>query len=159
MKIKDLMLPIAAFGVGAFIASRSKTKAAVGMLMEYTKNGVPYTWELSGPDGAAFILYPKPEHTAEDIKRAKAYIRANQDATSIHVADEYDLDEKYKSEIFAQRETKPLKWYQIEQDDDILRRERRKGTTPAEFVHKFVLPFVEETAAKYRARYGDKMTL
>lgn len=37
---------------------------------EKTTNGIEYTDELAGPDGAAFVLYRFAEHKAEMIKAA-----------------------------------------------------------------------------------------
>ena len=37
---------------------------------EKTSNGIEYTDEIAGPDGAGFVLYPTAEHTPEMIKSA-----------------------------------------------------------------------------------------
>lgn len=116
-----------------------------------------YTWDIASSQGASFILFPEATHTKEQIKQAKAEIRRNQDVVSMRVADENDRDYFYKGEIFRIPATRPLKWYQIEQDDKLLRRERKKGTTPQQFVDTFVLPFVKETEAKMLAKHGEKM--
>lgn len=127
------------------------------MQEEKTSNGIMYTWDIASSQGASFILFPEATHTKEQIKQAKAEIRRNQDVVSMRVADENDRDYFYKGEIFRIPATRPLKWYQIEQDDKLLRRERKKGTTPQQFVDTFVLPFVKETEAKMLAKHGEKM--
>lgn len=44
-----------------------------------------YRFELSGPDGAHYELLREAHHTDDDVKNAKAYLRANFDVLSIHV--------------------------------------------------------------------------
>jgi len=127
------------------------------MYYETTTNGIKYTEDIVSSQGAAFILYPDANHTSEDVKNAKDEIRRNRDVVYMRVASEYDRNEAYKAEVFRIPATRPLKWYEIEQDEDVLQRERLKGTTPEEFVNKFVLPYVEQTKAKYLAKYGDRI--
>jgi hypothetical protein len=126
-------------------------------MKEYTHNGILYTWELAGPQGASFILFPDEIHTKEDIDRAKAWLRDNQDVVWLKVANDDDRDDLYKSDYFRDPRTRPLKWYQIEQDEKLIRRERKKGTTPEEFVTLFVLPFVKETEIKMLEKHGENM--
>lgn len=126
-------------------------------MKEYTENGMLYTWELAGPNGASFILYPDQRHTKEDIDKAKALLRHNQDVVSLSIADDNDRDELFKADYFRDQRTRQLKWWQIEQDDKLIRKERKKGTTPTEFVTNFVLPFIKETEAKMLADHGKKM--
>jgi hypothetical protein len=102
-------------------------------------------------------LFPNESHSKEDIAKAKAWLRDNQDVVWLKVADDDDQDDLYKSEYFSDPRTRALKWYQIEQDDNLIRRERKKGTTPADFVTNFVLPFIKETEAKMLAEHGEKM--
>lgn len=127
-------------------------------MKEYTTNGILYTWELAGSAGAAFIIYPEVGHTKKDIAAAKAELRAQHDVVSLHQATPEDWDRLYKGEIFRQPETKPLKWYEIEQDDEVIRRERLKGTTPANFVKDIVLPNIAVTTEKYVKRYGKLLS-
>lgn len=125
------------------------------MFLEETTNGIKFHEEITSVNGATFTLFPDKHHTTEDIKKAKAEIRRNRDVVSMGIADAYDRDELYKSEIFQHPATKPLRWYEIEQDKEILRRERNRGTTPDEFVKNIVLPNVEKTRQKYFDRYGE----
>ena len=125
------------------------------MQLERTKNGLLYSWDLVSSEGAAFILYPTPSHSQAEINAAEREIRHTQDVVRIHVANEDDRDYLYKTYIFEQPETKPLKWYEIEQDPEILRRERVKGTTPEAYVKNIVLPNVDATREKYIRRYGN----
>lgn len=126
-------------------------------MKEYTGNGILYTWDLAGSAGAAFILFPDANHTKADIDTAKAWLRDNHDVVRLHVATDEDRDYLYKGEIFQQPETKPLKWYEIEQDEKIIRRERLKGTSAADFVKNIVLPNVQQTHDKLLAKHGDKI--
>jgi hypothetical protein len=126
-------------------------------MKEQTKNGIMYTWDIASSQGASFILFPESTHTQEQIRQAKAEIRNDHDVVSLKVADENDRDYLYKGEVFSIPETKPLKWYQIEQDERLLRRERKKGTTAQEFVNTYVLPFVKEIEAKLLLKHGDKI--
>ena len=124
-----------------------------------TSNGIPFTEEITSHKGASFVLFPISDlqTTSKFIDKAKSEIRNDRDVVSMKVADDNDWDELYKTAYFRDRRTKSLKWYQIEQDEKLIRSERKKGTTPTEFVDKFVLPFTEETEAKFRNRHGDKI--
>lgn len=118
-------------------------------MKDKTSNGVAYTWDIVSSQGASFILYPGPEHTADDVKRAKAEIRAERDVVSIRVADEDDRDEDYRAQIFRDPRTKPLMWYEINADDrKLIRRERKAGTSVHDYVSRYVLPCIRETALK-----------
>lgn len=48
-----------------------------------------YSMYLTGPDGARFILWRDKHHTPEDIKKAKGYLKVNQDVMSISVEKDY----------------------------------------------------------------------
>jgi hypothetical protein len=52
---------------------------------DYIAEGVRYTWHLAGPDGARFWLIKMPDTTAEQIERAKAKLRRDQDVVRIDV--------------------------------------------------------------------------
>lgn len=128
------------------------------MLQEITKNGIPYTWELSGSAGAAFILYPEPQHTEADIFNAKMWLRDNRDVVSIRTATEQDRDELYRAEIFRHPDTKPLKWYQIAANTEHLatvRKYRTAGKTADDYVKIEVLPKIAETEKMYFEKYGN----
>lgn len=124
-----------------------------------TSNGIPFTEEIYSSRGASFVLFPitDKQSTSEEISKAKAEIRDQRDAVSIKVAGDSELDDLYKSAYFRDARLKPLRWYQIEQDERLIRAERKKGTTPTEFVDQFVIPFVAETEKKYRKKFGDKI--
>lgn len=127
-------------------------------MIEYTKTGIKYHWEIVSSDGAGFILFPTPEqNTKEQIAQAKDEIRSNRDTVYIRLASEYDRDHLYKSEIFDEPEARSLHWYQINDDEELIRRERLKGTTPQEYVQLYVLPFIKETEEKRREALGDKI--
>ena len=125
------------------------------MQQEFTKNGMLYTWDIVSSEGAGFILFPAPHHAKEDIEAAKREIRDNRDVVWLKIATEDDKDDLYKSDIFDHTATRPLRWYEIEADTAILRRERLRGTTPDEYVMRIVLPNIEQTRAKNITRFGD----
>lgn len=124
------------------------------MQEERTSNGILYTWELAGPHGAAFLLFPDPHHTKQDIQKAKQELKDNQDVVAISVADDDDRDYIYKSKIFRDPRTKDLKWFEIQQDEKLIRTERRKGTTPEDFVTTHVLPFIEQVRKANFEKFG-----
>jgi len=47
-----------------------------------------YRSSVTGPDGAHYELFREEQHTDEDIKRAKTYLRNNFDVVSIHLIKE-----------------------------------------------------------------------
>ncbi len=87
------------------------------MMLETTTNGINFSDTLVSSEGAAFILYPSKEHTQEQINQAKRELRNSRDVVSLKIADCGDLDYLYKSEIFRHKDTRSLKWYEIEQDE------------------------------------------
>jgi hypothetical protein len=40
-----------------------------------------YDWRLGDSQGLGFTLFREPRHTAEDVEKAKAFIRSNQDVS------------------------------------------------------------------------------
>lgn len=130
---------------------------SVYAFLEQTTNGIPFEENITSSHGAAFILYPQSNHTKEDIDQAKRELRDQRDVVSIRIADEDDQDYLYKSEVFRDPRTRKLKWYQIDQDDKLIRNERKAGTTPEEFVTKHVLPNVKKTEAAFKKQYGKSI--
>lgn len=57
------------------------------------ENGIWADFELTGPKGAAFTLYPEPTHTATDYERAKRQLRYDHDVTFIRKGN-YAANEK-----------------------------------------------------------------
>jgi len=128
--------------------------------MEYLKttNGIEYSEELCSSQGMAFMLFPAKEHSPAMIKQAIREIFNERDVVSMKVATERDWDERYLSEVFTHPLTKSLKWYEIDTHDyEIIRRERKLGTTTEEYINRFVLPFTEKTKQKNLEVYGDKI--
>ena len=119
------------------------------MELEKTGNGMVYTWQLAGSQGAAFILFTERTSTEDDMKQAKAWLRENHDVVHLSVADDGDLDYLFKSQYFVDPRCRPLKWYQIEQDEALIRKCRREGMSPTEFVTVHVLPNIERSEHKY----------
>lgn len=120
-----------------------------------TNNGIMYDEAGHSIHGVYLILFPKDKHTKEDTAKAKAELRHKFDVTGIKISDENDWDELYKINYFRDPRIRALKWYQIEQDENIIRRERKKGTSPKEFVEKFVLPFTKQTEKKMKEKSGN----
>lgn len=114
--------------------------------METTSNGIMFSEDIISINGAAFMLYPAANHTKADIDKAKRELRDQRDVVRLEIANEEDRDELYRAEIFQVPETKSLKWYEINAEDrKLLRKERKAGLTPTQYVQKYVLPFVEQT--------------
>jgi len=128
------------------------------MFTELTDNGIEYTYDLT-VNGATFILWPTSQHSPDDVKQAKKWLRDNLDVVSIKIADQYNLDYRYATEIFEDPRTEPLKWYQVNNDHKLIRKERRAGTSVTDYVTKHVLPFTEETEKAFLALYGTSIYL
>ena len=126
-------------------------------MKEYTNNGIMYTWELAGSQGASFILFPTADNTQEQINAAKQELRNSHDVVSLRVASEEDMDDLYKTDYFRDKRVRPLKWYQIEQDEKLIRKARKAGVTIDQFVTDYVLPFTNLVEAKMLEKYGQKM--
>lgn len=124
---------------------------------EYTSNGIMYTWELASSEGASFILFPSSDNTKSQISAAKTEIRRSRDVVSLKLANEEDLDYHFKSAIFREPETRKLKWYQIEQDEKVIRKARLEGINPNQFVQQYVLPNVAQTEQKMLEKFGNKI--
>lgn len=126
-------------------------------MLETTSNGVPYTWELAGSEGAAFILFPEPEHTKEQVNAAIAELRFQRDVVHLRLANDDDRDHLYRREIFRMPQVRPLRWYQVYETPELIRQHRRQGTTPADYVTQFVLPNIELATTINLEKYGDKI--
>lgn len=129
------------------------------MSKEYTESGMMYTWELAGPHGAAFILFPDYTDTKLDVDRAKRELRNSRDVTSIKTANDVDRDSEYKFEYFRDPRMRDLRWYQINQDEKLIRKERLAGTSPKDFVTNHVLPFTSRTEQEFLKKSGDSIYL
>lgn len=124
---------------------------------DYTSNGIAFTEEISSPDGASFILFPEAIHTTVDIKRAIAEIKYNRDVIHLHVATEEDRDRLYISKVFRNPLVHEYRWYEINVDPNLIRNERRKGTTTEDYIRSFVIPFKEHTKNSMIQKYGDEI--
>lgn len=124
-------------------------------MYEYTNTGMKYTSYLMGSRGAGFILFPDPEHNSQQITAAIAELRATRDLIRVRIATEDDRDFIYMREIFRQPGVPGLRWYQINTDAKLIRRERLKGTSPKKYADTYVLPFIEQTEERYRNALGD----
>lgn len=54
--------------------------------MDQTPNGIDYEWWATGPQGARFELFPRPEHTEDDIQEARGYLMREHDVVSLKVS-------------------------------------------------------------------------
>lgn len=126
-------------------------------MYEYTTTGMKFTSYLMGSNGAGFILFPDPQHNSQQITAAIAELRNTRDLIRVRIASEDDRDMMYLREIYRQPEVRPLRWYQINTDPKLIRRERLKGTSAAEYVKNNVLPFVKETEANYLQLFGEQL--
>lgn len=127
------------------------------MQKEITKNGIPFTEHIGSPRGADFVLFTNDSHTKEDVATAKAQIRAQRDALTVKVASLFDRVDDYKSRIFSLECCKPLKWYQIEQDEDLLKSEFLNDCTPQQFADKHIIGKAKATERKYLKLYGNSI--
>lgn len=125
------------------------------MLTEKTSNGIAYTEEVISYNGAEFILFPEAHHTPEEIEQAKQELKYSRDVTRISMATDSDRDGLYIKEIFRCPATAPLRWFQINVNPTLVRSERKKGTTPEEYVNRYVLPVIEQTHAQNLQKYGE----
>lgn len=57
----------------------------VHLYPEHAVEGVTYDWELAGPSGASFRLHRMPDHTPEQIDKAKATLRRERDVVRMSV--------------------------------------------------------------------------
>lgn len=128
-----------------------------GLGLEQTSNGISYQDFIESVHGSTIILYPSEDKSKSEIDKAKRELRGERDVVKMRVADDWDLDDLYKTAIFRDERVKTLKWYQVEQDEKLIRKERKKGTTPQEFVTDIVLPNVKETEKKYKKEYGKSI--
>lgn len=127
------------------------------MQTEYTANGIKYTWDLAGSQGASFLLFPERKHTKDDVQKAKAWLKDNHDVVSLKVANEDELDYEYRARIFEEPQTKPLKWYEMNVDNPtLIRMERKLGTTPLQYVEKWVLPYISITRENNIKKFGKE---
>lgn len=106
-------------------------------MYDYTENGMLFYEYMTGLQGARFILFPADMHSLEDIAEAKRELRSERDVVSLSMATAEDRDDFYKSNIFRDKRVKSLK--QVELDDNLVRKERLKGTSSTDFVTKYVL--------------------
>ena|ERR1700761_2006367 len=125
---------------------------------EKTTNGIEYTDEIASIDGASFVLYPTAEHTEAMIKSAIRELFNERDVVAMKVANARDWDERYRTEIFANPLIRSLRWYEINADDyELLRREREKGTSIADYINIYVLPLTAQTQANNLEKYGQQI--
>ncbi|MFA7307646.1 MAG: hypothetical protein WC026_13340 [Hyphomicrobium sp.] len=121
-------------------------------MKEYTSNGIQYTYDLSS-NGGHFTLFATANHTEKEILNAKNELKHERDVVSLKLATDEDFDDYFKLEYFRDARLRNLKWWQINQNEKLIRKERKKGTTPTQFVDNFVLPLVSQTEQFYREKH------
>lgn len=110
--------------------------------METTPNGIKYNYSLVY-SGAMFIVYPN-KNTESEIKEAIKYIRDNRDVVSLRLATFEDKVELFRSDIFRSQKTKHLKYFQINDDLQKLKKCVADGLTVDFYIDTFVLPCVNK---------------
>ncbi len=109
-------------------------------MTEYTPNGIMYTWEIAGPKGASFMLFPDEKHTKADVSAAGVWIRDNRDVVYMSLAQEEDRDDLYRAEIFRHPHCRGLKWYEINADNmKLIRKCRKVKMTVQQYVESHVI--------------------
>ncbi|WP_199119908.1 hypothetical protein [Pedobacter sp. ASV28] len=124
---------------------------------ETTTNGIEFTENIVSSKGAEFVLFPTKAHTAEMIRAAKQELRNSRDVVRLRMATAADRDEMYRSEIFAHPATKAFKWYEINDDADLITRERKKGTPIIGYINTYVIPYAIEMRSKNLQKFGEKI--
>jgi hypothetical protein len=110
---------------------------------EYTSKGVAYSWDLCGPQGAAFVVYLNEEQTRQDYYNAVHELKNSRDVVCIRQAHTEDWDEIYRNAIFCHKDTKHLKYYQINDDRRLIRKCRLEKMSIDEYVKVHVLPMAD----------------
>ena len=105
--------------------------------------GVKYEAETVRPFGEVFVLFPEPFHTKEDIAEAKEELRETRKVHYMRIATQDDWDSLYKSQILGAIGKLPFKWQEFAK---FIRKERKVGTTPEQFVRKYVIQNEQLTA-------------
>ena len=122
--------------------------------METTTNGIKYIYDLSY-DGGHFIIFTSGR-TKEDINHAKTELRRQQDVVSLRLASVEDYIDLFKAEVFKDQRTRPLKWYEINDDPDTLKKAVAENWTVDYYVVNQVLPFVKRTKKENIKKYGKE---
>jgi hypothetical protein len=125
--------------------------------MEYTSNGIMYLDDIVSSTGAVFKLFTGVPPTKEDILMAVIEIQNNRDMGSWQVATENDRDQLYITMIFRNPLIRAFRWYEINVPAELIRSERRKGTTVEQYIQKYVLDFRQKTKDENEAKYGEKI--
>ncbi|TKT84899.1 hypothetical protein [Dyadobacter frigoris] len=86
-------------------------------------------------------------------------IKNNRDMVSWRVATENDRDQFYITMIFRSALIRAFRWYEINVPAELIRSERRKGTTVEQYIQKYVLDFRQRTKDENVAKYGEKLLL
>lgn len=124
-------------------------------IVNHTTQGIGYSEDLCC-SGAYVILFPGPEHSQADRLAALEEIRHKLDIVSLRLATKEDYDELFRSEIFRHPLTKPLHWFEINAEREVVAL-RPEGITVDEYVKQFVLPSVDQIRAYNTMHFGDKI--
>lgn len=89
-----------------FVASADELQHMVDF-GSVSPEGIIYHWELAGPHGADYILFPADHHTKEDIQETKDWMRNSFDVIHLsvgHAIGEYPLPKEIPTWTPEQRE-------------------------------------------------------
>lgn len=57
----------------------------VSLSQDQVFEGVYYSWDLAGPDGATFEIYRMPHHSDADVNKCRSHIKKNRDVVRMSV--------------------------------------------------------------------------
>lgn len=120
-----------------------------------TPNGIFYKEQDLFPDGVSFVLFAPAETPADDLLQAKAFLRDTRDVVGIKVAKEADWIDQYRREFFCDPRVRDLKWYQVNDDNQLVRAAVRQGLSPADYVTTWVIPCSAYAESKNMSEFGS----
>lgn len=124
--------------------------------METTPSGIKYNYTI-GSQGGYFIVYPNEKQTNEEVKKAVDYIKENRDVVSIRVAILSDKINLFTDILFKHPKTIALKWYQINQDEKLIKKAVLKGWDIDYYIDTYVLPLIEQTEKENLNNFGNRI--
>ena len=115
---------------------------------DMTPQGIRYFWELSGPDGAFYLILPEPCHSNDDVKAAKAFIRYSFDVVTLRTKRirRWKVPE-YQSAMIVLPGHDRTVFVQIDNDGKLASRIAYKTDTTGSPTTPFVMAWASETDA------------
>lgn len=74
---------------------------------DVSPEGIIFNWELAGPHGADYFIFPADHHTKEDVENTKNWLRNNHDVVSLivgHPIGDYPIPREHETWTPEQRE-------------------------------------------------------